>query len=502
VDRKQKNRLFNLAGVVVIVFWLILMGLLVKKTHFQGSPAEQGEPTTRTSAIDSSQREWMEIFLKGKKVGYSVNQVSPVGDEHYLIHEEIFLRLHLMDQLSGIHAVTRAVVGADFTLRNFRFTMRSGLVTFRVSGRVEGRDLLLDVGEDRARRTERIPLKRPPVIASGMAQFFKGQPIEVGQSFEFPLFDPSTMSQKQVVVKVAARESVIIHRMEFDAFRLEAEMWGQSLIFWVDETGTVLKEKGFMGLTLVKSSAARAPRDIEGREGEDFYELAAIPVKQKLRHPDRLSYLKVKMEGLDDTPFDTAVLNQGRQHFEGETLVITREKVPEKASYTLPYSEPPEKLTPFLQPEFNIESDDKAMAERVSAIAGQEKKPAIVARRLMAWVYKEVEKRPVISVPSAKEVLKVKQGDCNEHAVLLTALLRASGIPARVCVGLVYSKGRFFYHAWTECFLGEWVSMDGTLDQMPADVTHIKLVQGGLDRQVDIIALIGKLKMEILDFGP
>ena len=33
-------------------------------------------------------------------------------------------------------------------------------------------------------------------------------------------------------------------------------------------------------------------------------------------------------------------------------------------------------------------------------------------------------------MPSALETLKHRQGDCNEHAVLLTALARASGIPA------------------------------------------------------------------------
>jgi len=43
--------------------------------------------------------------------------------------------------------------------------------------------------------------------------------------------------------------------------------------------------------------------------------------------------------------------------------------------------------------------------------------------------------------------------------------------------------------------------MDPTLNQMPTDATHIKLVHGGLERQTDIIALIGKLKFKIVDYG-
>jgi transglutaminase-like putative cysteine protease len=124
-----------------------------------------------------------------------------------------------------------------------------------------------------------------------------------------------------------------------------------------------------------------------------------------------------------------------------------------------------------------------------------------VAKRLKSWVYKNLRKQPVLTVPSALEVLNKRIGDCNEHSVLLTALLRASGIPARVCVGLVYTRGGFYYHAWTEGYLGEWVSMDATLNQMPVDATHIKLVEGGLRRQVEIINLIGKIGLKVIDYG-
>ena len=103
-------------------------------------------------------------------------------------------------------------------------------------------------------------------------------------------------------------------------------------------------------------------------------------------------------------------------------------------------------MKPYLRPEFNIQSDDKEMVEKAREIVGDQKDPAAAAKKLMEWVYNNVEKKPVINVPSAVEVLKTKVGDCNEHAVLLTALLRASKIPARECVGLVYANGRFFYH--------------------------------------------------------
>ena len=497
IDRKRN--IFNLFGAFIIIVWLVMMGLLIKKVSFNDNTDEVDIITGKRSAITTVEREWMDIYLKGKKVGYSVNQVNPL-EQDYLIQEEIFLKLDLMGKASSIYTVSRSVVDHAFLLKNFKFKMISGVVTYQISGRVKGNRMILEIGEGTARRKEIIKLSAPPLLGSGMARYFKGRKLEVGSSFRLPVFDPSTMAQKEAVFRVTAKESVIIKRIRHSAFRLKTEMWGQSMNMWLDEKGTVLKEQGFMGFTLIKSSAANAPRDLEGGGGEDFYELAAISVKGKLKDVDRLAYLKLKVEGLIESRFDTALLAEGRQAFGSGMIEIVREKIPSKADYDLPYSDASGSMKEFLRPELNIESGDSAVMEKAREIAGKVKDPVTVARRIMAWVFRNVKKRPVVTVPSALEVLKTKVGDCNEHAVLLTALLRAAGIPARVCVGVVYSRGSFFYHAWTESYLGEWISMDATLNQMPADVTHIKLVQGGLDKQVEIIGLIGKLRLNVIDY--
>jgi transglutaminase-like putative cysteine protease len=495
----RKKHFFNLVGGGIVILWLVMMGLLVKKTSFNDNSGKVDIITEKRSPVTAFEREWMEIFLKGKKVGYSVNQVSPL-EGNYLIQEEIFLRLNLMGQASNIYTVSRSVVDHAFLLKNFRFRMTSGLVAYQISGSVKDNRMILEIGEGAARRKEIIKLSQPPLLGSGMTRFFKGRQLEVGRSFRLPVFDPSTMAQKETIFRVTAKESVVIKRIRHSAFRLETEIWNQPMTMWLDEKGQVLKEQGFMGFTLVKSSAANASRDIEGGGGEDFYELAAIDVKGKLKDADRLAYLKLKVEGLVESDFDTTVLSQGRQTFGSGMIEIVREKMPSKPVYDLPYSDGSGNMKEFLRPGLNIESDERAVVERARAIAGEVKDPVIVARRLMAWVYKNVKKRPVVTVPSASEVLRTKVGDCNEHAVLLTALLRAVGIPARLCVGVVYSRGRFFYHAWTESYVGEWISMDATLNQMPADVTHIKLIQGDVDRQVEIISLIGKLKLKVIDY--
>ncbi|MDY6972058.1 MAG: transglutaminase domain-containing protein [Thermodesulfobacteriota bacterium] len=499
MDLKRRKRFFSFFGACIIILWLFMIGQLVKRVAFDVTGSQPGLVADEVSAVESHETDWMEIYLKGKKVGYSMNQISPFG-EYYLIREEILLKLGLMGQPSVMRAITRCIVDHEFILKNFRFRMTSGVVTFQVTGRVDGDGMHLTVGEGPSQKTNYIKLSAPPMIGSGTAQFFKGRPIEVGQSFKFPIFDPSTMAQTELIIEVADKEGLVINGIRYGTFRLETEMWGQQMTFWLDERGSVLKEEGFMGLTLIKSSAARASEDIEGGVEEDFYEMAAIDVKRKLLDPDRLIYLKLKIEGLDETHFDTGILNDGRQKLSGGILEIIKEKRPLKATYNIPYPDYSGEMAPYLEPELSVESDDRLIMEKVRKIAGDTNDPVTVATRLLAWVHENVEKRPVVTVPSATEVLKTRVGDCNEHTVLLTALLRGAGIPARICVGLVYARGKFFYHAWTEGYLGRWISMDATTNQTPVDATHIKLVQGGLDRQVEIIGLIGKLKLEIIEY--
>jgi hypothetical protein len=41
--------------------------------------------------------------------------------------------------------------------------------------------------------------------------------------------------------------------------------------------------------------------------------------------------------------------------------------------------------------------------------------------------------------------------------------------------------------------------VDPTLNEFPADATHLRLARGGLDKQAAILPLIGRLKMRVVD---
>jgi transglutaminase-like putative cysteine protease len=124
--------------------------------------------------------------------------------------------------------------------------------------------------------------------------------------------------------------------------------------------------------------------------------------------------------------------------------------------------------------------------------------PRVVAERINTWVHDSIKHQVTFGVPSALRVLQTRTGDCNEHTQLFVALARAVGLPARIAAGLAFVDGKFYYHAWPEVFLNDWVAVDPTFGQFPADAAHLRFIVGGLARQTELLRLMGNLKIDVL----
>jgi transglutaminase-like putative cysteine protease len=205
--------------------------------------------------------------------------------------------------------------------------------------------------------------------------------------------------------------------------------------------------------------------------------------------------IKLKLSGIDLQSFP--LINTGRQRLEQDLLEVRRESTSQSSSIRLPVKD--RQLSPFTQSTPFMQSDHPKIRALAREILGGETDGHVAVLRLKNWVYKEIGKEPTVSIPSALEVLRTRKGDCNEHTVLFNALARAAGIPAKTAVGVVYLRNAFYYHAWSEIWLGRWISLDSTFNQFPADATHIKFLEGEIDRQIDVLQLIGNLKISVVD---
>ena len=101
-------------------------------------------------------------------------------------------------------------------------------------------------------------------------------------------------------------------------------------------------------------------------------------------------------------------------------------------------------------------------------------------RKLSAFVYEHVQKKGLDrGYAPAIATLESRAGDCTEHSVLLSALLRAVGLPTRIVDGVVVDNTSAGYHEWVEVDLGKgFVAVDPTFNAWPAGPQRVKLAEG------------------------
>ncbi len=480
-------------SIGIVAFWIIMMGLLVGKVYFH--PADEYlEP----DAIGSEDRiplgeRWMGIYFKGSKIGYAHETIQK--HEHgYSVKEKISMKLRVLEQSQQVNMITECLADRKFNLRLFHFDLSTGSNQIKIDGRVVGRKLAFKVHSGGTITERAIPFEHIPFLTNNLRPFLVQRGLEEDKRYRVSVFDPSTMSLSKVSVTVMGKERITLGPNDLVVNRLKISYRGMGLNIWMDDDGSVLKEESPMGLVLVREEehVARA-----GGFGEqvDLVQAAAVRSDIPIKNPREVSFLEVKLRRIPLVKFQ---MNDGRQKLTGNLLQVVREEWPNSPSMPVP---PIAKdVREFLKPTPLIQSDHSLIGGRATEIAGPKDGTLKAIRAVSGWVYRYIEKKPTLSVPSALEVLESGVGDCNEHTILLVALLRSLGIPSRPCVGVVYFRDGFYYHAWAEVWIGRWVTVDPTLNQLPADATHIKFVHGDIENWVDLVKIIGRLQVEVLEY--
>jgi len=136
----------------------------------------------------------------------------------------------------------------------------------------------------------------------------------------------------------------------------------------------------------------------------------------------------------------------------------------------------------YLQSTALVDYEDESVEELLAVAAQASGSPIDIALGLRAFVYEFFDKdyEDIASYDSASQIAKSKRGDCTEYAVLLTALLRGNGIPARIVSGYGYLDGGgddlgwLCPHAWTQALIdGCWVDLDATVPRPIPDAARI-----------------------------
>jgi len=477
------------AGILVTIAFAVL--LLIRLDFFQ----TQTPPVAGIKMVPPQQPQdiWMTIFQNDRKIGF-VHRMLTKNENGFAFNENVFMEISTMGMPQALNLATEGQLNADMTLSSFTFKLNSSLFQFHIRGRVADNKLILYTGAPNRQQKNEIPLQALPHISGNIydAAFHAG--MDKGTTRGFSIFDPSSMSVRTINVTRNADEIIPIMGRRLLLKKYCADFMGAKHCAWLDKDGQVLKETGMLGLSMEKTSRENALAEIDGSAGVDFTQIASIPSNVDIADPEKLRKLQIRISGITPPLQRQLHLDGDRQHYHDGVLTITREDPADKG----PAGGWPADIAVFLKPAALIQSDDPQIKALIGKIVRPEDSAFVKARKIINWVFLNIEKKPALSVPNALEVLKNRSGDCNEHAVLTVALLRAAGIPARSEAGLVYLRGRFYYHAWCVLYINRWITADAVFNQIPADVTHIRLLRGETDQQIRLIGVIGKTNLEVL----
>ncbi len=472
-----------------------MMGLLVRHEFL----VPYLDPGSRAGSpyADIPTKTWLGVYLPGDEtIGYIHTQTNPELRENVRgtqIRVTSNIRLRLFGERTSLLVSGTGWADEQGKLATFDFNVRSGQHLLRVTATVDEGMLNATIGTAGEEYPIQWPVSNELVLWSGLGPTSLNVPgLETGQEFFLDTFDPVTLSMGRTRVKCIGQETLDICGESVDTKILTLTASGVTSKAWADDSGEILRAETAFGLVIQKARSEEVLAALTSDATESLLNLAAVrPTGQTpFRGARRMT---VRLGGLP--PSVTPVVDATQTSAEDGVYAIALQ--PEPTGNTAEAAPGDE----FLEGGPFIQTDHPKVAKLSAELTADCHGPWDKAQAIHQWVFTSIEKKAVISVPSALEVLETMQGDCNEHTVLYTALARAANVPARVAIGLVWSEelDGFYYHAWPEVFIDQWLWIDPTLGQPVADATHVKLFNGGIETWTQLMPYMGQIAIEVLD---
>ena len=455
----------------------------------------------RAGAFNIPYESWMGSYVGDKKIGYmsyKIDNAEFEGTKGYRIASVLSNRLTILG--ADLTQLVTTVVYTDAKYSPLRedFTISSGgkSTTIRATFNKDSIDCVVSAGSGVSNQSVPIP---EGISLVGDAMFvMPDAQLEVGNEYTLHYFNPLTLAIEDLKVKVIRREKITVGGKEYDTVVLTNSTQMGDMTIWQDKDGDCIQLEAVMGIRMEKQTQEQAISGLESASSEDFAVLTSVKPDKNISSPRDLKDLDIIFTNLDKQMW----INDNRQKIE-KTEDADKAEISIEASIfdsdksiSLPVDE--KKFADYLASTVYLDWDTSIIRDEAQKIVGDEKNAYKACAKIRDWIYSNMIVDKTIGITrSASDVIKSKRGVCRDYGILFAALARAAGIPSKIAAGLLYTDGAFYYHVWTECYVGEWVPFDATLPTDFVDATHIKLAEGDAPTMFGLAKVIGSLKAEI-----
>ncbi|MEN6357790.1 MAG: transglutaminase domain-containing protein [Armatimonadota bacterium] len=456
----------------------------------------------RAGAFDIPYETWMGSYVGDKKIGYMSYKIDDAvfeGTKGYRIASVLNNRLTILG--ADLTQLVTTVVYTDTKYAPLRedFSVSSGgkTTTIRAIYNKDSIDCVVSAGSGVSNQSVPIP---KGISLVGDAMFvMPDAKLEVGNEYTLHYFNPLTLAIEDLNIKVERREKITVGGKEYDTVVLTNTTGMGDMTIWQDKDGDCIQLQAVMGIRMIKQTEDEATSGLESAASEDFAVLTSVKPDKEIADPRNLKNLDIVFTGLDKQ----MAMSDNRQKAASIDEESKKVRVCIKASdfdsgksITLPVDN--KEFADELASTAYLDWDTSALREQAHSIVGTETNAYKACTKIRDWIYANMSVDKTIGITrSASDVLKSKRGVCRDYGILFAALARAAGIPSRIVAGLLYTDNAFYYHVWTECYVGEWVPFDSTLPTDFVDATHVKLAEGDAPTMFGLAKVIGSLKAEI-----
>lgn len=509
------------SAILLVATFIVTLGCSPASSEPSAKPSAADSQPAGASPADDADTEialgitgprdfWYAAYLLGKKAGYEHTRVEPARMEGRRVLEVTGENV-MQAERAGTHLEIatryRSHETMDGRLLDFQLEMHQGGQPVVTSGRVADGRLVLETA---GARTTEMP------VPENLGGFFALQstllrkPLQPGMQRRVAAFLPAVNVVGVTTLRAEGFEATELpggsRRLLKVATQTELPN-GVRLdgAIWCDRTGLIWKQSlATMQMETVLTTRELATGDSDERP--DLITDIEIPLAEPLDSPRstrRVTY-RLHSEQTDPATLPADGPTQKVAGIDPHTAELVVTAIGPDTPLAGETPSPPTEAD--LRPNAWIQCEAPQIVQAAQSAVDGASDPWEQARRLERWVHDAVEEKGYsVGFADALHVLRTKEGDCTEHAVLLAALARAQGIPARVAVGLVYHQGAFCYHMWNELYVGgRWIPMDATQGQGGIGADHIKLGHANLEGPAALAAMlpvlraIGDLQIEVV----
>jgi hypothetical protein len=460
-----------------------------------GSPP-QPVPQYRLASWPDSEY-WAGIVFNGQKIGFSHLALAPSRDSPgaFEIRSESAFVLRFAGFEKKVNLKSFDVVDEDLAILRFSYDYSIDGNALALSGERRGESLDVVVKREATQERQSFAVSGPVYPQSAIDLYPSLHGLTPGRSYRYPVYSGELQAIAEVTQRIEAYERSKL--FDGEAFRIETAMQGYRVQTWINARGQPMLEIGMNGVLISgREEEQRARRYLAAaslNKSETLIDFAIVRPARPLERPRKTTSMRIALWGTDRAIPSDAIQRCARSG---------TETVCEVSPATAPGASG-EQLDPrYLASTFPVPARDPTIAATARAIVGSRSNARERIELLVAWLEKNVRKSPV-DVWTALDVLEKREAECQGHTYLYTAFARSLGIPTRVVNGITYSEDYqgFLYHTWAESWVDDrWLAIDPTFGMVPADATHLKLVEGEtLAELTPIVAWVGQLKLRVIE---